>query len=86
MADGGKQRRVTKHQARKQGWTGPEAMQAAHQSRLAANPPTPAIPTNEPLMAQLQSSDSPAKHSQNPAAGQPALQGPGVPCHRLPRV
>ncbi|MTI11612.1 hypothetical protein, partial [Sansalvadorimonas verongulae] len=29
---GGKQKRVTKYQARKQGWTGPEAMQAATQA------------------------------------------------------
>ena len=49
VPDGGKQRRVTKHQARKQGWTGPEAMQAAHQSHLDANPPTPAIATDEPF-------------------------------------
>ena len=41
MPAGGKQKRVTKHQARKQGWTGPEAMQAAHRSRLDANPPAP---------------------------------------------
>ena len=32
IQEGGKQKRVTKHQARKQGWTGPEAMQAATQA------------------------------------------------------
>ncbi|MTI13883.1 hypothetical protein [Sansalvadorimonas verongulae] len=58
MHDGGKQRRVTKHQARKQGWAGPEAMQTTHQSSLSANPPTPTAPTDKRLKVQLQSPDS----------------------------
>lgn len=56
--EGGKPRRVTKHQARKQGWRGPEAMQAADQSRLdpplvvaAAPPAIPADPHKEALTA-----------------------------------
>ena len=50
VAEGAKSRRVTKHLARKQGWAGPQAMQAVRKPRLAATRPAP---TDAAVMAQL---------------------------------
>ena len=80
VQDGTSQRRVTKLQARKRGWTGPDAIQAVGQSRLAV---APAVAASDRLLAE-KSRLSVAENEQGrvrepasrPAAGRQAMDCP----------
>ena len=80
---GASQKRVTKYQARKQRWAGPQAMQAANQSSPDSASSAPATATEQPRMAP--SHPSATGKNEGPVTGSVSLRsgtsaGVVVPC------